>query len=122
MLQAVTQRTVMRMILVTTYSQTVNTSSILHILHNLYHVSPSLLAIFNNVLHTITGIKTIVFNIQLDFMLHEELHKFGPHVVPKTMQRRQCLNNPNVLCYICGKEEGPAVWHTNGMASANKPC
>jgi hypothetical protein len=21
--------------------------------------------------------------------------------VPKTMQRRQCLNNPNVFCYIC---------------------
>ena len=40
---------------------------------------------------------------------------FCVFVVPKTMQRRQCLNNPNVFCYICGKE-GPAVWHTNGMA------
>ena len=100
MLQSVTQRTVMRMILVTTYSQTVNTSSILHILHNLYHVSPSMLAIFNNVLHTITGIKTIVFNIQLDFMLHEELYKFGPHVVPKTMQRRVSEQSKCIMIHL----------------------
>jgi hypothetical protein len=41
----------------------VNTSSILHLLHDLYLVSPSVLAIFNNVLHTITGIKTTTNNM-----------------------------------------------------------
>ena len=72
-LQSVTQRTVIPMILVTTYFQTVNTSSILHILQDLYHVSPSVLAIFNNVLHTITGIKTTnnnMYNIKYTVRFH----------------------------------------------------